>query len=723
MISELSVEHMLLRLRPVNRCLRIMAASRAEKNRSVATTQESSLGLTESDVGRLLDQVDETLCDTRDVESYLELTIDEQMEEQRLRAAAKNQHFDLPIDQLEQSCSLSKFEIQSLLVCSVIEIDPSYGRIFGFILDDMNRQYPCIDLLTRLDDACTREQLRRRPLLTATSKLRRCGFLKTHGSHHSDLLAPLRLGPGVFDFLIGQSMGSCDLWKDRAEYSLPEQTVPASPDKQTTHLRHPLDRLAAELANHRKSDGMLLGLWGDRESAPQDTALQLGLAAGRQLRALMLPPIGSDQDETQGLIDRQLRIADREQAILIVTVDALHENDHNAIANIVSDRLSRCSVPTILTGKTPWRPVSLLSRRNYFEFKLPTPTLSERTSRWSKLLPGIDEGRLTQIAYQYRMSPDEVMAATRVASTSSKFLTNGQVVSVENRLSAACQTVAQTSATRFVTNVRPRRDATDLVLPDDLHRQVLEIADFTNVLPTVADQWGFQRAATGGSGLKCLFTGDPGTGKTLCAEVVANRLSVPLLKVNISDVSSKWIGEGSKNLDAVFREASACRGLLFFDEADGLFGKRGSVRHGNDRYANMEVGHLLQRLEDHDGLVILASNLKDNIDPAFTRRFHVVLHLPRPEESERRRIWQNAFPRQSPIGNDVDLGLVARLDMTGAAIVNAARTAALLAATDDVTKISMEYVVRGIERQYQREARVLTPAELGRFSHLLQAAS
>src|SRR5216683_2955483 len=148
--------------------------------------------------------------------------------------------------------------------------------------------------------------------------------------------------------------------------------------------------------------------------------------------------------------------------------------------------------------------------------------------------------------------------------------------------------------------------------------------------------------------MKALFAGDPGTGKTLAAEVIAGLLGLALYKVDLARIVSKWVGETEKNLEAAFREAEESHVVLFFDEADALFGKRGEVQHGADRYANLEVSYLLQRLEDHYGLVILASDLKDQIDNAFIRRFQIVLNFPRPSEAERLKIWEIAFPKAAP---------------------------------------------------------------------------
>jgi SpoVK/Ycf46/Vps4 family AAA+-type ATPase len=236
----------------------------------------------------------------------------------------------------------------------------------------------------------------------------------------------------------------------------------------------------------------------------------------------------------------------------------------------------------------------------------------------------------------------------------------------------------------------------------------------------VAEGWGFGRLASGGGGLKAFFTGDPGTGKTLAAEVVAALLGMPLLKLNSAQILSKWVGETEKNLDEAFAEAETSHAVLFVDEADALCGRRGEVRHGTDRYANTEVSHLLQRLEDHDGLVILASNLKDNIDPAFVRRFQVILHFPRPSEEDRLRLWRLAFPAEAPLRPDVDLGALARLDMTGAGIVGAARTSALMAADLGLEAIGMAQVVKGVARQYRRDGRVLAPREFGPYAAFLQ---
>ena len=248
---------------------------------------------------------------------------------------------------------------------------------------------------------------------------------------------------------------------------------------------------------------------------------------------------------------------------------------------------------------------------------------------------------------------------------------------------------------------------------------VLELAAACRAWPRIAEDWGFA-ARGGGGGVKALFTGEPGTGKTLAAEVIAGMLGLTLLKIDLSQVVSKWVGETEKNLEAAFRQAENSQALLFFDEADALFGKRGEIKHGIDRYANLEVGFLLQRLEQSDALVILASNLKENLDKAFTRRFHHIIHFPRPEIPERERIWRLAFPPDAPLAADADLSTMAQLDMTGASISGAVRAAALLAADAGSKVITTSHIVRGIVRQYAQEARLLRPEELGSHADVIR---
>jgi hypothetical protein len=264
--------------------------------------------------------------------------------------------------------------------------------------------------------------------------------------------------------------------------------------------------------------------------------------------------------------------------------------------------------------------------------------------------------------------------------------------------------------------VRPRRTWDDLILPTDESRQLRELAARHRGRDTVYGRWQFSPLPS--VGVVALFAGPSGTGKTLAAEVVAGELGLDLYKVDLSAVVSKYIGETEKNLERIFSAAAAGDLVLFFDEADALFGKRSEVSDAHDRYANIEVAYLLQRLETYDGLVVLATNLQRNIDPAFLRRISVAIDFVAPEEPQRRAIWARAFPPSAPV-SDLDLGFLARqFKITGGIISNAALGAAFLAAAED-SPITMRHVVLSVKREFQKLGRLRTEKEFDRYFDLV----
>jgi len=255
------------------------------------------------------------------------------------------------------------------------------------------------------------------------------------------------------------------------------------------------------------------------------------------------------------------------------------------------------------------------------------------------------------------------------------------------------------------------------VLPADHGDRLRELAARYRHRSTVYDRWGFRvRESTG---LVGLFAGPSGTGKTLAAEVVAGDLGLDLYKIDLSSVVSKYIGETEKNLERIFAAAVAGDLVLFFDEADALFGKRSEVSDAHDRYANIEVAYLLQRLESYDGLVVLATNLQRNIDQAFLRRIDVAVEFPVPEEDERRAIWALSFPPAAPT-DAIDTAFLARqFKLTGGSIRNAALTAAFLAA-ERGGPVTMDLVALGLKREFQKLGRLRTEAEFERYFSLVR---
>ena len=267
--------------------------------------------------------------------------------------------------------------------------------------------------------------------------------------------------------------------------------------------------------------------------------------------------------------------------------------------------------------------------------------------------------------------------------------------------------------------IEPQAAWPDLILPDQQIVEIWELAVRARRRDVVLDNWGIGARAMRGRGITALFAGDSGTGKTLAAEVVARELGLDLYVIDLSTVIDKYIGETEKNLDRIFREADSVNGVLLFDEADAIFGKRSEVRDARDRYANVEVAFLLQRMERFDGLAILTTNLRANLDEAFTRRIDVIVDFPMPEIEGRLALWRMHLPAAVPLSDDVDLKFMAqRFRLSGGNIRNICVTAAYFAAESEQS-LTMADLVRATEREYRKLGRLTVEAEFGPYFTLM----
>jgi SpoVK/Ycf46/Vps4 family AAA+-type ATPase len=275
----------------------------------------------------------------------------------------------------------------------------------------------------------------------------------------------------------------------------------------------------------------------------------------------------------------------------------------------------------------------------------------------------------------------------------------------------ACRAQSRPRLDDLAQRIETRAGWSELVLPAPQLAMLREIVAHVRQRSKVYETWGFAKKSTRGLGLSALFAGASGTGKTLAAEVLANELRLDLYKIDLSQVVSKYIGETEKNLRRVFAAAEEGGAILLFDEADALFGKRAEVKDSHDRYANIEVSYLLQRLEAYRGLAILTTNMKDAIDPAFMRRIRFVVQFPFPDTTERIEIWRQMFPVLTPL-DGIDVARLARLHIAGGNIRNIALNAAFLAA-DANEPVRMNHVLRAARTEYAKIEKPLTPAEIG----------
>ena len=696
----LALGHLLVRMRPLQRALRMATALRDAASERLHAAGAVPEAVTRGHVDAILDDLDHLVEHRALSAGRAALTDDELAVECALRSDATAAGARLPLDALGDDLGLDDFERELLVLCAAPELDGGFERVFGFLHDDAARRTLSVELACTLTASSLAERVARRTALGPWGRVRRLGLVTASaGSGGPGLRDELRLTPAALEALLGAPIDPAVAFRDPAEVSL---DPPAPDDAAGDDL---VVRTAAALAERRID---VVAIWG-RPRAARDVVARLAARAALPVRRH--PVDGVDPRSAAAA-------ASALGALLWIDLDALDP----ALTGELADIARATRVPLVVTGEHAWRPPELIARRRFVELPAAELDRAARRALWSALLPELGDREIDPIATGFRFDPVEIRAAAAMARATAALHTNGHAVSPGDCLRTACCAVARKHGERHTTLVTPRRGPDDLVLAPELHARVMDLAHYHRAMPRVMDDWGFARRVSGG-GIKALFTGDSGTGKTLAAEVVASELGLPLLKVDLARVVSKWIGETEKNLDVAFGEARDSHAVLFFDEAEALFGARGEVRHGTDRYANLEVSYLLQRLEDHSGVVILATNLRDKIDPAFMRRFHAVIGFPRPSEKERRLLWQRVFGPAIPRAGDLDLAAVARLDLTGAGIVGAAQTAAFLAAHEDAP-LAMSHVVRGLVRQFQRESRVLTAHDLGAHAvHMERAAA
>lgn len=229
------------------------------------------------------------------------------------------------------------------------------------------------------------------------------------------------------------------------------------------------------------------------------------------------------------------------------------------------------------------------------------------------------------------------------------------------------------------------------------------------------EDWNFQSKLAYGRAVSALFYGVPGTGKTMAAQVIANELELDLYRVDLSQIINKYVGETEKNLSRIFDEAAGCGGILFFDEADALFAKRTEIADSKDKYANAETAFLLQKIEEFDGLVILATNLAYNFDDAFKRRINYMVNFTKPDQAQRRELWRKVFPPQTGATDRLDIDFLAEsFEITGSTIKSIAVSAAYMAAAEG-TQIGMVHVIRALKHEYVKTGEILIKSRLREY--------
>jgi AAA+ superfamily predicted ATPase len=627
---------------------------------------------------------------------------------------------DSRLDWLMQRFGLCSFEIDAIVLALAPELDLRYERLYAFLQDDVTRKRPSIDLALNLFCSTPEERIERRRHFSSQAPLLRHGIVRLFADPNQlqpPLLAHnLKLDAQIAAFLLRERSldarlaGFCRL----IEPTLSLADLPLG-EEVKRGLRH-LAAQTSESSGPRK-----LYFRGPRGAGKRRAAEALAAEAGASLLSADLARAISGNGDFADILRLVFREAWLQGAVLYLdNLDALRADGHGAQYELLLDALADDGGTTILGGVEPWVP----SRGRLGVTTVPFATLdfAERRQCWLTNLEAvrapIDTYDLDTLAGRFRLTAGQIAEAVATAANESgwRSATDSAHPSLAAKplgrdLFAAARLQTRHDLAPLAHRMEPVYSWPDIVLPPDELTQLREICQRVAHRHRVLDEWGFDRKLSQGKGVNALFAGPSGTGKTMAAEIIARELELDLYKIDLSGVVSKYIGETEKNLHRIFRAAEHANAILFFDEADALFGKRSEVRDSHDRYANIEISYLLQQMEAYDGLSILATNLRKNLDDAFVRRLAFAVPFPFPDEASRLRIWQQIWPREIPLAADVDMEALARqFKLSGGNIKNIALAAAFLAA-EDGGAVTMAHLMHATRREHQKMGKLLSEVE------------
>jgi AAA+ superfamily predicted ATPase len=585
------------------------------------------------------------------------------------------------IDALCDSFALSGFERDILLLGAGIELEAAFAKVVARVNGNGGRADFALALSVLPDPHWS--------ALTASSPLRRWRLINLQ-PHGGFVAAPYSVDERVLHYLTGID----ELDSRMAPYLQP--LTPPSP-KVGRQYAAAIEHFSRKLANDHFSH--LVHLYGDNISRNRLAVSLAYQVLG--MRCFRLLPGFPANDPVE--LEAFSRLWERES--VLSRAGLLVELDESYTPAQLECVLTRFRGPVVFASTRRLPAVG----RQMVVLEPPAISRSELMQFFRQhAAPWADSsnGCLQQVVDQFQLSVEQIQnVGTQLTAPTGE----PSPEAVRQQLWHACRIHARQNMDAMAQRVEAIATWDDLVLPESAIETLKRIADQVRHKHTVYDGWGFRQQSNRGFGISALFVGDSGTGKTMAAEVIANELQLDLYRIDLSQVVSKYIGETEKNLNQVFHAAERSGAVLLFDEADALFGKRSEVKDSHDRYANIEISFLLQRMEAYNGLAILTTNMRKTLDPAFLRRLRFVVNFPFPDSHCRSQIWQRVFPDQTPL-NGLEYQKLAKLNIAGGSIKNIALNAAFIAAKDKEA-LGMAHVIRAARTEYIKMEKLLNDSE------------
>ena len=593
---------------------------------------------------------------------------------------------------IEQICltfSLSTFERDILLFCAGMELDPCFPSLCALAHADEQRNYPTFSLALEI---CENTHW---SAFLPSAPLRRWQLVEI-GTSTALTLSPLKINERILHCLAG--LQHLDEKLSQILEPVPEMEVMVESHRKIAYDLAQTCEIAVLSRNTP-----IIQITGDSLLSQRGIAYQTSEQMGLTLYLLKVSSLPSNIID----LNHFLRLWERESILsgsaLLLEID---DYDLSAEKTVLLNQLAeKVSSPLIINS----RDRIALEKRSLINIDVFKPTAKEQTQLWQDILSDYSaqqfNGYVDKLVCQFNLNALEIESACTTTFSNAP----EDPEDVNDSLWDSCRIQARPRMESLAQRIDPKAAWEDLILPPAQTDTLRAIVAHVKQRAKVYETWGFAKKSDRGLGISALFSGPSGTGKTTAAEVLAKQLNLDLYRIDLSSVVSKYIGETEKNLRRLFDAAEAGGAILFFDEADALFGKRSEVKDSHDRHANIEVSYLLQRMESYCGVAILATNFKHSLDKAFWRRLRFVIQFPFPAVPQRQQLWQCAFPPEAPVA-ELDYGHLARFNLTGGSVHTVALNAAFMAAAAG-TPVTMPLLLEAIRTEYDKLERPINEAE------------
>ena len=642
----------------------------------------------------------------------------EELEHSQKRAANSFQRgIAIPLEYLFRVFDLSKAERFCVLMSVSVEYDRTMGRMFSLLQNDYKEVFPTLDLCLRIYTGVEKYRFAERArMLSAESNVRY--FLQAPFENSRDLM---KIHPRIQRFLLN--------FQEEDKLLAGIASLVFADEKERPFINgddHQIDQM--ERAAYQEGSKNVCFLYGPAGVGKKTMVSQVTVLRHQPVLFIDMRRLDQEKSRREGLLEDLIReLVIRGASPCCFHFEILQPGEEDTKEEILrkeadTDKLIRrllsYSNHLFLTSEKKWEGEWNRPDIARTDWEIPFPSMAEQLGIWEKLTENIQiKGATPQsLVIRFSLTPGKMAEALREALD--KCIAKGEPVLSGEELYRACRRQLVMHLGSHVTRIKTQYTWADLILPKQQKKALISACNQVEFQHQVYDVWGFNSKVAYGKGVSMLFYGPPGTGKTMAAQVIANQLSMELYKVDLSSVMSKYIGETEKNLGKIFDEVKKSRSILFFDEADALFGKRTEVKDAHDKYANAETAYLLQKIEEYQGIVVLATNYMQNFDEAFKRRIKFIIEFPFPLPQYRLQMWKNVFPDKMPL-EDLDYDYLAEtFELSGSSIKNSAVASAFLAASAGCA-VGMKQILLALKDEMIKSGKSMPPESFGEYYDLI----